>query len=162
MKNDNDALQLRDVNEDDLSVFYGQQLDPSAIYMAAFTAEDPTNRKAFDAHWQRILADKRINVKTIVFQDQIAGHIACFERLNNLEVSYWIGRDYWGKGIATDALSEFLMIIKTRPLFARTASDNAASIRVLEKCGFHVSGYDKAFAHARGEETEEIIFILEN
>jgi len=155
-------IHLRKVHDDDLSVFYGQQLDPLANYMAAFTAEDPTDRRAFDAHWHRILTDKGIVVRTIVFDDQIAGHIASFERLGNLEVSYWVGRDYWRKGIATAALSEFLQMIEKRPLFARAASDNAGSIRVLEKCGFRRTGREKAFANARGEKIEEIIFLLKN
>ena len=155
-------IYLRKVHDDDLSVFYGQQLDPQANYMAAFTAEDPTDRHTFDKHWQRILTDKGIVVRTIVFDDQIAGHIASFERLGNLEVSYWVGRDFWGKGIATAALTEFLQMIEKRPLFARAASDNAGSIRVLEKCGFRKTGREKAFANARGEEIEEIIFLLKN
>jgi len=154
-------IYLRKVHDADLSVFYGQQLDPQANYMAAFTAADPTDRHAFDTHWQRILTDKGIVVRTIVFNDQIAGHIASFERMGNLEVSYWIGRDYWGKGIATAALFEFLQVVDKRPLFARAATDNAGSVRVLEKCGFQRIGSEIAFANARGTDIEEFIFNLE-
>jgi RimJ/RimL family protein N-acetyltransferase len=62
--------------------------------------------------------------------------------------------------IATKALSEFLRLLKTRPLYARVAKDNIASIRVLEKCGFTISGEDKGFSNARGEEVEEYILEL--
>jgi len=89
----------------------------------------------------------------------VVGHIASFERLGKPEVSYWIGKEYWGKGLATKALSEFLSQVKVRPVYARAAKDNTASLRVLEKCGFKISGEDKGFSHARGKEVEE--FILE-
>jgi RimJ/RimL family protein N-acetyltransferase len=77
-------------------------------------------------------------------------------------VTYWIGRQDWGQGIATRALKEFLTGIETtRPLSARAASDNAGSIRVLEKCGFTHVGVDRGFAHGRNEETEEAILRLD-
>ena len=75
---------------------------------------------------------------------------------------YWIGRQYWGQGIATRALKEVLTRIETtRPLYGRAASDNAGSILVLEKRGFTRVGVDRGFAHARIEETEEVILRLE-
>jgi RimJ/RimL family protein N-acetyltransferase len=77
-------------------------------------------------------------------------------------IAYWIGRQDWGRGIATRALQEFLTTIETaRPLYARAASDNAASIRVLEKCGFTRVGADRAFAHGRDEETEDVVLRLD-
>lgn len=151
---------LRDVRESDLSTFFKQQLDRTANYMAAFTSKDPTDRDAFTAHWTKILNDDTITKKTILFEGQVAGHIASFERFGKPEVTYWIGKEYWGKGIATKALSEFLDYLKTRPLYARAAKDNIASIRVLEKCGFTISGEDKGFSNARGEEVEEFILKL--
>ena len=90
----------------------------------------------------------------------MVGHVASFERFGKLEVTYWIGREYWGKGIATKALSAFLNDLKSRPLYARAAKDNVASLRVLERCGFTICGYEKAFANARGEEVEEAILEL--
>ena len=152
-------LFLRDVIEDDLPVFFEQQLDSDANYMAAFTARNPADRDAFTSHWNKILGDDTTTNKTILFAGQVVGHIASFERLGKPEVSYWIGKEYWGKGLATKALSEFLGQVKVRPVYARAAKDNTASLRVLEKCGFEISGRDKGFSHARGTEVEE--FILE-
>ncbi len=151
---------LRDVIEDDLPTFFEQQLDPTANHMAAFTTKDPSDRDAFAAHWTRILADDTITIKTILFDGRVAGHVAQFERLGKPEVTYWIGREYWGKGVATRALSEFLVDVKARPLYARAAKDNVASIRVLEKCGFTITDYERGFANARGEEIEEAILTL--
>jgi RimJ/RimL family protein N-acetyltransferase len=152
---------LRDVTEADLPIFFEQQLDPEANRMAAFTAKDPANRDAFMAHWARILRDDTISARTVLFEGQVAGHVASFERSGQPEVTYWLGREYWGRGLATRALSEFLGQIKARPLYARAARDNVASLRVLEKCGFTIAGYDRDFANARGIEVEEVILRLE-
>ena len=48
---------LREVTEADLPVFFEQQLDPAANFMAAFTARDSADQEAFLAHWGRILGD---------------------------------------------------------------------------------------------------------
>lgn len=155
------SVQLRQVVDGDTAIFFEQQLDPLANTMAAFTAEDPADRPAFDAHWQRILADEKITIRTIVADGLVAGHVACFERFGQPEVTYWLGRAHWGKGIASQALATFLQETTERPLYARVAKDNVASIRVLEKCGFTIAGEDRAFANARGQEVEEFIMKLE-
>jgi RimJ/RimL family protein N-acetyltransferase len=135
-------------------------LDSVANHMAAFTAKDPTDREAFTAHWTRVLGDDTITKKTVLVRGQVAGHVVSFERFGKPEVSYWIGRDHWGKGIATAALSALLDLVTERPLYARVAKDNVASLRVLEKCGFAICGDDKGFANARGVEVEEFILRL--
>ena len=129
--------------------------------MAAFTAEDPSDEEAFSAHWFQILGDKVITARTIVFNASVAGHIESFERFGQPEVSYWLGREFWGQGIATKALALFLEQVTVRPLYARAAKDNITSIRVLEKCGFSIIDEDKGYANARGREVEEYILRLE-
>jgi len=153
---------LRDVTERDLPIFFDQQLDSDANHMAAFTARDPADRDAFTAHWTRILGDETITIKTILFDGHVAGHVLSYEdeEFGQPEVSYWIGKNYWGKGVATTALTAFLDHFKVRPLYARAAKDNIASLRVLEKCGFTICGEDKGFSNARGEEVEECILNL--
>lgn len=152
---------LRDVMVCDIAIFFEHQRDPDANRMAAFTAEDPADRVAFTAHWTAILGDDTITKKTILVDGKVAGNIVSFAQFGQPEVGYWIGRGYWGKGIATRALAAFLRYVTVRPLFARAAKDNVASIRVLEKCGFVTAGADKGFANARGEEIEEVILALE-
>jgi RimJ/RimL family protein N-acetyltransferase len=152
---------LRDVTLADLPTFFEHQLDPTSNYMAAFTAKDPDDRQAFDLHWAKILADDSIIKKTILYNDLVAGHILSFEQFGKPSVSYWVGRAYWGKDIATHALSTFLKELKTRPLYARAAKDNIASLRVLEKCGFMISGEDRGYSNARGEQVEEFILKLD-
>src|SRR6266498_3264077 len=151
-------LFLRDVVEDDLPLFFEYQMDPDANAMAAFTAKDPTNREDFTAHWNRIMADEAVVLKTIVFDGQVVGSVSSYEDGGRPEVTYWIGEAYWGQGIATRALSEFLAHgNSTRPIYARVANDNVDSRRALEKCGFKIIGASKGFANARGEEIEELL-----
>lgn len=157
---------LRAVISSDLPIFFEYQLDAEANYMAAFTSKDPANRDAFMAHWTKILDvedDETRIIKTILFGGQVVGHVFSYEdeELGGPEVSYWIDKAYWGKGIATRALAAFLLEIKVRPLYGRAAKDNTGSVRVLEKCGFVRIGEGKGFANARGAEIEEFILKLE-
>jgi RimJ/RimL family protein N-acetyltransferase len=154
-----DDVQLRDVSKDDLPTFFEQQLDPEANYMAAFTAKDPTDREAFMAHWDKIMRDDSIPMRTILFEGQIAGYVSHHSWFGEPEVTYWIDKKQWGKGIATRALQLFLEEQAIRPLYGRVVKDNVASRRVLEKCGFVLAGQDKGFAQARGQEVEELILV---
>src|SRR2546427_4569349 len=153
---------LCDVAETDLPTFFEHQRDAAANYMAAFTARDPADRDAFAALWKRILNDDTVVAKTVVFEGDVVGSVAKFvdNEFGKPEITYWIGKEYWGMGFATKALSKFLRDIRARPIYSRAAKDNVASIRVMEKCGFAISGYGKGFASARGKEIEEVILEL--
>lgn len=129
---------LRDVVPDDLPIFYEHQRDPDATRMAAFPARD---RAAFDAHWAtNILGNPSAITRTIVADGIVAGNIGSWTQDGVRLVGYWIGRAHWGRGIATRALAAFLHQVTERPIHAHVASHNVGSIRVLEKCGFHVEG----------------------
>lgn len=150
------SISLRDVLETDLPIFFKQQLDPKAVRMAAFPARD---RDAFMAHWAKIKADENTIAKTINFHGQVAGYIVKWEQSGNQKVGYWLGKVYWNKGIASAALLQFLQHVKVRPLHAHVAKHNSASIRVLQKSGFKISGED-TFSGTDGTECEEFILIL--
>jgi RimJ/RimL family protein N-acetyltransferase len=126
---------LRDVEKSDLPVLLEYQLDPEATRMAGFPARD---RKSFMAHWNRILEDESVVTKTVLFEGGVAGNIVSFVNSGEREVGYWIGRQFWGRGVATRALAEFLRLEARRPLYAGVALHNAASVRVLQKCGFRI------------------------
>ncbi|HKY55539.1 MAG TPA: GNAT family N-acetyltransferase, partial [Anaerolineales bacterium] len=117
------------------------------------------DRDAFMAHWTKIMANDSVLLKTILFNDQVAGNIVSWEQDGEREVGYWVGKEFWGKGVATEALREFLNEVKTRPLVAHVAKHNVASRRVLEKCGFTVTKEDTYF-NAKGEEIKEVILNL--
>ncbi|MGH2682237.1 MAG: GNAT family N-acetyltransferase [Actinomycetota bacterium] len=148
---------LREVTESDLPVFFQQQRDPDANRMAAFP---PRDWDAFIAHWKtKVLGDQTVDKKTILFDGEVAGNIVSFEHSGKREVGYWIGREYWGKGIATQALSMFLDLVTARPLYAGVAKHNVASIRVLEKCGFTISDGESG-ASGGDDGVEEVLLVL--
>ncbi|MFD5031079.1 GNAT family N-acetyltransferase [Streptomyces sp. NPDC058405] len=152
-------VRLREVRESDLPAFFAMTQDPEANRMAAFTVEDPTDRVRFEAHWARIL-DSADVLRTVLADGAVVGNTAVYGPPEEREVTYWIDRAYWGRGIATSALRELLVLVPERPLFARAAADNAGSVRVLEKCGFTVSGHHRDFAPGRGEEIDELVLTL--
>ena len=141
---------LREVVDSDLDAFFEHQREPEANRMAAFPARD---REAFDAHWRRLLADDSLTKKTIVHEGEVAGNIGCWEQEGRRLVGYWIGREFWGKGLATRALQELTGEVTQRPLHAWVATRNVGSIRVLEKCGFVRVGSQK-------NDVEELLFEL--
>ena len=150
-------ISLRKVQDSDLPIFFEHQRDSVANQMAAFPARD---KDAFMAHWAKIMKDESVILKTILFEGQVAGNVLSFEISGEREVGYWLGREFWGKGIATRALSEFLTQVQVRPLYAHVAKHNIASRRVLEKCGFAISSEDKGGANQSGEKVEEFILKL--
>ena len=127
------AVTLREVEDGDLPIFFVHQSDPESNRMASFPARD---QEAFDAHWVKIRTDPSIVLRTILVEGHVAGNLVSFEQKGAREVGYWIGREFWGRGVATRALQQFLELITVRPLHAVLAPHNVASRRVLEKCGF--------------------------
>jgi RimJ/RimL family protein N-acetyltransferase len=122
---------------------------------------DHIDRDAFERRWSRIRADETTINRVIVVDGEVAGTIGSWGDPGEREVTYWIGRSYWGKGIATAALEAFLTVDASRPLRARVASDNVASRRVLEKCGLRVVATERGFAEARSREIEDFVLRLE-
>ena len=156
----NGKIILRKTEIEDLELFFIFQLDYDANYLAAFTSKDPTDKTAYLEKYTKLLNDRTINMRTIIVDNVIAGSIAKFEMEGKAEITYWIDKKFWGKGVATKALEDFLIIENRRPIFGRVAFDNFASQKVLEKCGFVKTGKDKGFANARQTETEEFIYKL--
>ncbi|MFF4174069.1 GNAT family N-acetyltransferase [Streptomyces sp. NPDC001744] len=154
-------VSLRPVHPSDLPVFFRHTNDPESNRMAAFTAEDPADRARFDAHWERILASPGIVSRTVLADGDVVGHAAVYGEPDEREVTYFIDRSHWGRGIATAALRGLLAEVPERPLHARTAADNTGSVRVLEKCGFEIVGKDRSFANARGTEIDELVLRLD-
>jgi RimJ/RimL family protein N-acetyltransferase len=151
-------VELREVTEEDLPILFAYQLDPVATDMAAFPARE---RNEFIAHWLKIMADETLVTMAVVVDGQVAGDIVGFDRLGVREVGYWIGRDFWGKGVATRALLAFLDHDRTRPLFARVATRNVASIRVLHKCGFTIADASEEPPDPLGDGVEETVLRLD-
>jgi RimJ/RimL family protein N-acetyltransferase len=138
-------IQLRNVEADDLPLFFEHQRDPIAVAMVAFNSRD---RAAFDQHWAKLLADDSLLKKTVTVDGEVAGNIGSWAAEGKREVGYWLDRAFWGRGVATEALSAFLSLEQTRPLYAGVAKHNVASIRVLQKCGFKIDSVEEASTDA--------------
>ena len=149
-------VRLRAVQDADLPILFEQQLDPVATQMAAFPSRD---HQAFMAHWARVRADPTNILLTILYDGQVAGNLGCWEQDGARVVGYWLGRPYWGRGIATRALAAFLAQMPTRPVVAYVVRHNVASQRVLEKCGFTRCETDP-LAPPAAEHDEEVKLIL--
>jgi RimJ/RimL family protein N-acetyltransferase len=146
---------LRDVREQDLPIFFAQQCEPEAQRMAAF---QPREHDAFMLHWRtKVIGDPNARKRAIVVDGCVAGNIGSWDAGGKRLVGYWIGRDYWGRGIGTAALSEFLCEETTRPLCAYVAVQNRGSIRILQKCGFRQIGG----ARSEYDRVEEYLFQLD-
>ena len=148
---------LRDVREDDLPVLFEHQRDADAIRMAAFPGRE---WDAFVAHWRtKVLAEPTAKAMTVELDGRVAGYVSSWEHDGKCLIAYWLGKEYWGRGVATAAVAEFLADHETRrPLHAYVVRANVGSIRVLEKSGFQALGPPTAGA----EEVEEILFRLDS
>ncbi|WP_255115617.1 GNAT family N-acetyltransferase [Streptomyces sudanensis] len=152
-------MSLRPVTTGDFDYLFTLMQDPRARRMAAFVSERSGDRAAFEAHWARVLASGNVN-RIVLLDGAPAGHTAVYGPPGGREVTYWIDRAHWGRGVGTAALTALLDLVLERPLHARAAADNAGSIRVLRRCGFEITGHDRGWAHARGAETDEVLLTL--
>jgi len=155
------VIALRDLEDADLDALFDQMRDPESVRMAAFTSTDPNDRAAFDAHMRQVRTTPGVLNRAITCDGVFVGTVASFVIDGDTEVTYWIDRRYWGRGIASRALGLLLELEKTRPVYARAASDNLGSLRALAKAGFVPTGSEISYANARGGEIEETILRLE-
>jgi RimJ/RimL family protein N-acetyltransferase len=150
-------VQLRKVVGDDLPVFYEQMHDPAARHMAAYT---PRIGDAFFTHWRKIMADPAAWLSSVLADGEVAGHVASWVAQDQRLIGYWIGRPWWGRGIATEALRQFLVAHDARPLYAHVALENLGSIRVLEKNGFTLDQATMAALDTRADGFAERVYVL--
>ncbi len=154
-------ISLRKSITSDLEVFFLNQTDSEANFMAAFTSENPNDKEAYMEKWNRLMKDDTVHMQSILLGDKIIGCVIKFMMFGEAEITYAVSKEYWGKGMTSLALGQFLEIEKTRPIHGRVAFDNIGSQRVMEKNGFIKIGKDKGFANARGKEIEEFIYRLD-
>ncbi|MGF7027812.1 MULTISPECIES: GNAT family N-acetyltransferase [Sphingobacterium] len=157
----NFQLTLRPTVYTDLEIHYQFQLDEEANYLAAFTSSSSSDKKVYLEKYAKFLNEPSINNQTILIDGTIVGSIAKFVIEGDAEITYWIDRKFWGRGIATKALKAFLSIETNRPMYGRVAFDNLGSQKVLENCGFVRVGTDRGFANASQIEIEEFIYRLD-
>jgi RimJ/RimL family protein N-acetyltransferase len=153
-------IELRDLDDDDLDAVFEMMRDPEGVAMAAFTADDPDDRAAYDAWIARQRDDRDVLLQVVTENGGFAGTAAVFTVDGDREVSFWIARHAWNRGVATAALRLLVSREPVRPLFARTAAHNVASVAVFRHSGFTEVSRNVAFAPGLGREVEEIVFAL--
>ena len=121
-------MRLRRTTPSDLDVLYEFQADPVAAGMAGFPSRD---RPTYVAHWTAVLADQSVVASTALVGDEVVGSLVCFGPAQTREVGYWVGRAFWGRHIATDALRLFLAEVTERPLRGLRGPDQH---RVAGRC----------------------------
>jgi RimJ/RimL family protein N-acetyltransferase len=132
---------LRDVDDADLAVFYEQQREEEAVRRARFPARD---RDRFLAHWRtKVLGNPTGRAQTVTVDGEVAGNIVAWWQDDRRFVGYWLGQRFWGRGVGTAALRQFLRREEVRPLYADLFVGNTASVRLLERCGFRPVGTDR-------------------
>lgn len=151
------TVRLRRVVDADVDVFYEQQADAEASAMAVFPSRD---RAAFDEHWRRIRADDSGVIRTIDAGGEVAGHVLSWEADGRRYLGYWLGREFWGRGLATAALAAYVEELPQRPLHAWVARSNVGSVRVLEKCGFELVEERAEHDEHAGRVVPELLFEL--
>jgi len=157
---DASSIARRPVEQSDIDGLFEQSRDEASVWMTAFTLDDPSDRRRFDTHMASVMASPTGVLRAIVRDGELVGSIASFVLDGRTEITYWVHRVAWGQGVASRALALFLDLVRERPLYARAASDNSASLRVLEKAGFQRVGVEVSFAPARRAEIEETVVRL--
>lgn len=155
------AISLRPLADGDLDTLFVWESDPRAVEMAAFTRADPSDRSAFDAHYERVRSDPSNLLLAIDDDEEFVGTVGSFTREGEREVTYWIAPARWARGLASRALRAFLEVETTRPLYGRVADHNGGSARVLARAGFVEVGTERSFAPGVGAEILERIYRLE-
>lgn len=155
------ATVLRSLADDDLDRLFAWENDERAVEMAAFTRTDSSDRRSFDAHYERIRHDPGVTIRAIDDDGVLVGMVASFPSEVGREVTYWIDPGQWGRGLASAALRVFLDVEPTRPLFARVAEHNAGSAKVLQRAGFVQVGAERSWADGLGREVGETVHRLD-
>lgn len=153
-------ITLRDVQPADLDQFFAFQQDSDAAHMAGFAPTNPQDRGIFDHHWGQLLNDEHSTVRTIDVGGQAAGSIAAYLDQEVYEVMFWTDKQFWGQGVTTTAMDQFLDEFTTRPLRARVVDDNAGSLKILQSRGFAEVGQEQVFSNARAQVVTEKILEL--
>ena len=107
-------------------------------------------------------------VKAIVVEGEAVGSIGVFMQRDvyckSAELGYWLGEEYWGKGIMTEAIKEICNIAFRNydivRIYAEPYATNKGSRRVLEKAGFELEGIFKKSVFKNGEIIDSHMYAL--
>lgn len=155
-------IRLRRTTEADVRMLHALELDEASNKLAGTKPRDwPT----FQARWAEILADvdgsaTGVTPRVILADGVLVGAVNISPQDGYDSIGYWIGREHWGRGIATCAVALMLSEFTRRPLYATAAGHNHPSIRVLEKNGFEIVSRSVTPETARTVQRETVRLML--
>jgi ribosomal-protein-alanine N-acetyltransferase len=145
-----DAIRLRPISAHDAEAI--TRLLAGDTELALQTATIPIPYTIDDAHAFLQRADPLQNF-AIVAGDELVGGCGFKDEHDGIEIGYWIGRPYWGRGYATAAVALLIEEARRRGLerlYAEVYVENPPSMRVLQKAGFVREGELKRDIPQRG------------
>ncbi|MDR8018028.1 GNAT family N-acetyltransferase [Nesterenkonia aerolata] len=154
-------ITLREVKPSDLDQFFLFQQDADAAHMAGFAPSNPRDRGVFDHHWAQLTQSADVIVRTIDLDGEPVGSVAAYDVDGVREIMFWTDKQYWGRGVTTEAAALFLDEFPRRPVQARVVIDNGGMLKILEDLGFTVIGEERSFSNARAEVVTEQILQLD-
>jgi RimJ/RimL family protein N-acetyltransferase len=96
----------------------------------------------------------------------VIGFFDLDDKLKKGEVGFWVAKEYWGNGYATEALNLMTKYIFEElyfhKIFVFFHEKNSAVARILEKCGYEKEGLAKNSVYNGSEYYDEIIFTKVN
>lgn len=134
-----------------------QPADARCLYLAARNAEVmrymdwpmPTDPMATESHLRQTSADwdTGCGYQWVILDRTSAecvGTISCRPNGHAADFGYFLGRNYWGRGLATDAASAVVAWLDTQPeivrVWASVDVENIRSRRLLERLGLQLEG----------------------
>ena len=72
------GVTLRPIEDSDFDALFDQMRDPESVQMAAFTAKDPDDRKAFDIHMSTVRISPDTTLRAVTRDVRLVGSIASF------------------------------------------------------------------------------------
>lgn len=154
-------LSLRQLNRDDAHAFIALAGDLAVARMTSDIPHPLDHAKALA--W---LAPAKGEVRfAIVHAGLMIGSAGYFSREpGTAEMGFWLGRDFWGQGFATEAAQAVVRhAFEASGITYLTSShftDNAASARVLAKLGFEATGLGRIWSQARGADVDAVLLGL--
>lgn len=153
-------IDLRDFDDDDHDAVFAMMRDREALELVAFTADHPDDPDEFDAWLHRRRAHPDVTLFTVTEDGGYAGTAALFRTEADREVTIWLARHAWGRGIGTATLEILVSREPERPLYARAAAHNAAAVAILRRVGFAEVSRAVSFAPGLGRDAEQVVFAL--
>ena len=161
-------IQLRELEEQDADALVKHLNNEVVIRYLTGRIPFPYTQK--DAEWWIQTGHKEGIVRAIQYEEEFAGvigvHSGSYHHAKNAEIGYWLGEDFWGKGIATKSVGIMTArAFQTKNIvriYAPVFAPNKLSMRVLEKNGYTLDAVFRKNVFKNGELFDEHVYSKYN